>query len=507
MKMRMRFIPLTLIALSWCILTPAWANKRVALVIGNSAYENAVTLANPERDAKAVTAKLRELGFVVVEGYDLDYDAFKDTIKEFALTVRGSEIGLFYYAGHGMQVDGRNYFVPVDAAFRDITALDFEAIPLELVTRQMQGDVSVRLVVLDACRDNPLSQTLSRSMAGLSRSTAINEGLAPVSIGEGGEGTAIIFATSPDEVALDGEGDHSPFTSAFLTHIGAPETPLQVVMSRVTGDVYRSTGQRQRPWINASLTGEVYMNPGSAAILSVDPSPKATAPSELSGIEREKILYNLALETGQLEDYQAYLDVFPDGLFSANARRQMEKLERIATERSTARVDPPAPTALPTTRTTAPEPFQLPVTDALKAAVANDTTEAALGFDRSKRKEVQTRLKLAGFDPGFADGDFGRSTRGAIGEWQKSRDIPSSGYLNGPQLELLTNQTHEALAAYMPESPPVSTAKPQPNKAKGGRPRSQNNVVSRPRKQRPGGPDSEQVGRFIGGVIGGIIRN
>ena len=280
------------------------ADKRVALVVGNSAYQNAVQLPNPERDAKAVADKLRKLGFVVVEGYDLSHDGFEDTIKDFSKAVRGADIGMFFYAGHGMQVSGRNYLVPVDAAFQDVTALDFEAIAMDVVTKQMQQDVAVRLVILDACRDNPLSKTLSRSMSGGTRSNAVAEGLAEVKLGDAGEGTAIIFATSPDEVALDGEGEHSPFTTALLNNIELPDTDLQVVMSRVTGEVYAATKQQQRPWINASLTGEVMLNPQAKAV-AAKPGPddaNATQPPAADSqetLQRETILYNLAREFGR----------------------------------------------------------------------------------------------------------------------------------------------------------------------------------------------------------------
>ena len=124
---------------------------------------------------------------------------------------------------------------------------------MDVVTKQMQQDVAVRLVILDACRDNPLSKTLSRSMSGGTRSNAVAEGLAEVKPGDAGEGTAIIFATSPDEVALDGEGEHSPFTTALLNNIELPDTDLQVVMSRVTGEAPLGHQAAAAAWINSFL--------------------------------------------------------------------------------------------------------------------------------------------------------------------------------------------------------------------------------------------------------------
>lgn len=476
------------------------ADKRVALVIGNSAYQNAVQLANPERDAKAVAEKLRNLGFVVVEGYDLDHDGFEDTIKDFSKAVRGADIGMFFYAGHGMQVNGRNYLVPVDAAFQDVSALDFEAVAMDLVTRQMQQDVAVRLVVLDACRDNPLSKTLSRSMSGGTRSNAVPEGLAEVKLGDAGEGTAIIFATSPDEVALDGEGEHSPFTTALLNNIEAPDTDLQVVMSRVTGEVYSSTKQKQRPWINASLTGEVILNPKhkSAETSAADPAKDATSSDDgQETLQRETILYNLARDSGLREDYQAYLEVFPNGLFAVNARKQLERLDTQADQGT--QVVSVEPANDPAARgVVAPGALDLPVTDVVKAMPSGPETEEELEFDRAKRVEIQTRLTLAGFKTGSTDGSFGKKTRAALQGWQTSRGLSPSGYLNQPQYEILMQQTETQFAAYVQEAP--EAADPVVKKSQKANTSGKRKVV----RKRSGG--SEEVGRFLGGVVRGALR-
>jgi hypothetical protein len=475
--------------------------KRVALVIGNGAYENAVKLPNPERDAKAVAEKLRKLGFVVVEGFDLSHDGFEDAIKDFSKAVRGADIGMFYYAGHGMQVNGRNYLVPIDAAFQDITALDFEAIEMDLITKQMQQEVSVRLVILDACRDNPLSKTLSRSMSGGTRSNAIAEGLAEVKLGDAGEGTAIIFATSPDEVALDGEGEHSPFTAALLNNIDLPDTDLPVVMSRITGEVYNSTRQKQRPWINASLTGEVILNPqAKAANPAAVNQPADTTPQvqDNDTLARETALYNLARDSGLREDYQAYLEVFPEGLYSVNARKQLERLDREAKEKQTQTATVDLTPSEPLARSVPAEIVDLPVTDVVKAMDANRLTEAELELDRGKREEIQVRLSLAGFATGSHDGAFGRRTRNALGEWQSSRGLLPSGYLNQPQYELLMLQTETQFAAYDADAaePTVTTGGGTQKKARG---------TSR-RKQVRRGSDAERVGRAIGGVVRGALR-
>ncbi len=169
--------------------------------------------------------------------------------------MRGADLALFYYAGHGLQVSGRNYLLPVDAVLEDETSLDFEAVSLDFVLRQLSRETKVRLVFLDACRDNPLA---ARGNKGFSD---VGKGLAEVQFQDGGSGTLIAFATSPNEAAYDGDGPNSPFAAALLDHIGDENVPLTTVMTRITGDVYKATASKQRPWVNASLTDDVILNP------------------------------------------------------------------------------------------------------------------------------------------------------------------------------------------------------------------------------------------------------
>ncbi|HKU06149.1 MAG TPA: tetratricopeptide repeat protein, partial [Bradyrhizobium sp.] len=174
---------------------------RVALVIGNAAYSNVPSLANPVNDAREMSSALRELGFKVIEGYNLTSTTMRSKIAEFGAALPGAGVSLFYYAGHGMQVSGRNYLVPVDAKVERPSALGTEAIEVNTVIADMEAEKRINLVFLDACRDNPLSRNLARSMGGGSRSSAVGQGLAQVNAGIG---TLITFATSPDTIALDG---------------------------------------------------------------------------------------------------------------------------------------------------------------------------------------------------------------------------------------------------------------------------------------------------------------
>jgi hypothetical protein len=232
--------------------------KRVALVIGNSAYRNAVELLNPRNDAIAVSAKLLDLGFEVVDGQDLDKNGMERSIREFIRKVEGADVSFFFYAGHGMQVAGKNYLIPVDARLEDTAAIDFETIDADRVLGYMAEENRVAIALLDACRDNPLSRKFALAI-GASRSTAVGRGLAvPSTLGGG---MLIGFATAPGEVALDGQGPNSPFTTALLKYIPQKGLEIQQLMTKVKAEVYQSTNKKQSPWHNSDLRQEFYLQP------------------------------------------------------------------------------------------------------------------------------------------------------------------------------------------------------------------------------------------------------
>jgi uncharacterized caspase-like protein len=234
----------------------ASADRRVALVLGNSQYQHAPALINPVRDAKAISTRLEQFGFEVVSGFDLTKLRTQETIAQFARQVRGADVALLFYAGHGLQVSGANYLLPVDAALEDETSLDFEAVQIDFILRQMSRETSVRLIFLDACRDNPLAEVLAKAGG----NAKAGSGLAEIQIENGGSGTLVAFATSPNQVAYDGAGEHSPFSAALLAHIGEPNISITEAMNRVTGDVFKATAGKQRPWLNVSLTTEVVLH-------------------------------------------------------------------------------------------------------------------------------------------------------------------------------------------------------------------------------------------------------
>ncbi|RUU93761.1 peptidase c14 caspase catalytic subunit p20 [Mesorhizobium sp. M7A.F.Ca.MR.176.00.0.0] len=236
--------------------TAASAERRIALVLGNSQYQHAAPLANPVRDAQAMAERLKKLDFEVFSGFDLPKLQTQATIAQFAKQGRGADIALFFYAGHGLQVSGKNYLLPVDATLEDETSLDFEAVSVDLILHQMSRETSIRLVFLDACRDNSLAEMLAKTAGGKGASS----GLAEIPIEKGGAGTLVAFAASPNQLAYDGSGEHSPFTSALLKHIGAPNVPITEAMNGVTSDVLKATTGKQHPWISVSLTTEVVLH-------------------------------------------------------------------------------------------------------------------------------------------------------------------------------------------------------------------------------------------------------
>lgn len=245
------------LALLAALMSPAQAEKRVALVIGNSAYVEATALANPVNDASEMATALTKAGFKVALGVDLDKRSFDRTIREFSRLVTDADVAVLFYAGHGLQVGGRNYLIPVDAKLESERDLDFEAIPLDFLLRQMELDREGRtnIVFLDACRDNPLARNLARSMG--TRSASIGKGLAQV---QTGIGTFISYSTQPGNVALDGDGRNSPYTSALVKALAEPGRSLTATMIEVRKDVLSTTKGRQVPWDHSSLTGEFFFH-------------------------------------------------------------------------------------------------------------------------------------------------------------------------------------------------------------------------------------------------------
>jgi len=242
---------------------PAAIHKRVALVIGNSTYQYTPKLENPKNDAADMSSALRKLGFQVIEGFDLDKAAFDGKIRDFATSLAGAEAGVFFYAGHGLQVSGRNYLVPIDSQLTTVSALEVEMVNLDLVHRTMEREAQTSILFLDACRDNPLSRNLARAMG--SRSAEIGRGLAAVA---NGVGTLISFSTEPGNVALDGSGRNSPFSSALVKQLDVSTDDVSGILIAVRNAVMKETDRKQVPWEHSALTRRFYFNTAAQAALA-----------------------------------------------------------------------------------------------------------------------------------------------------------------------------------------------------------------------------------------------
>ena len=249
----------------------AMTEKRVALVIGNSAYQHASELTNPRNDASDMAAALKGLGVEVIEGSDLDKTNLEQKIRDFSTALQGADVGVFFYAGHGLQVNGNNYIVPVDAELSTVAALEFEMVRLDVVQRLMENAAKTNILFLDACRNNPLSRNLARAMG--TRSADIGRGLAPA---ESGVGTLISYSTQPGNVALDGTGRNSPYAGPLVKAIATPGEDILSILTGVRNEVLAATGDQQVPWENHALRARFYFNPAKPAENS--PATSATIP-------------------------------------------------------------------------------------------------------------------------------------------------------------------------------------------------------------------------------------
>jgi uncharacterized caspase-like protein len=281
-------------------------STRVALVIGNSEYKHTPRLENPGNDAADIAAVLKKLGFTVLEGRDLDKAAMDRKVRDFAQALSGAQAGLFFYAGHGLQVSGQNYLVPVDAELKAASGIDFELVRLDLVHRTMERETSTNILIMDACRDNPLARNLARALG--TRSSQIGRGFALV---ESGEGTLIGFSTQPGNVALDGEGRNSPYAAALLKHIVTPGDDLPTILINVRNDVMRATARRQVPWEHSALTAKFYFIP-----------PRTSAQQ----VELE--FWGSVKDSTSPAVLRTYLERYPNGEFAPIARALIEHYEQ-----------------------------------------------------------------------------------------------------------------------------------------------------------------------------------
>jgi len=441
----------------------AKADRRVAFVVGNGAYRNVAQLPNPPVDAKAMALVLRNVGFEVVEGTNLTRDAMTEKLLDFGKKAQGADVAVFFYAGHGIAIGGTNYLLPIDADVK--SEMDVKlgaAINIDLTLDQTMSDAKVKLVFLDACRDNPFAAKIKSNSA--TRSVSVQSGLAEM---KSGEGTLIAFATGPGQTALDGEvGTNSPFTRALIAHITTPGVEIQQAMTEVRAQVNEETNKGQLPWGHTNLIGSVYLNtvatpaPGSAA----SPTPAAVA---TGGSDVELEFWRSVKESNKPEELNAYLTNYPNGQFKSLALARIASLENgpsTATRNLTTGIDP-----------------------ATFTEDSNQTTEDQIGLEKGQRRDVQRRLTGLGFDTKVT-GKFDDSTRAVITRWQAARGYPKTGFLNKLQHKALLTEIVASTSSAASDDSDDHPSRRRSSGGGGGR--------------RSGGGDP---GAFIGGVMGGMM--
>jgi hypothetical protein len=292
----------------------ALAEKRVALVIGNSSYKHVAKLTNPANDAAAVANLLRSAGFDVIERkQDLNISSMKRAIRDFSEKTQDADIAVVYYAGHGIEVDGTNYMIPIDAELaRDVDVED-ETVSLDRIVKVLEPVKRLRLVILDACRDNPFSKSMKRTIG----TRSIGRGLAKVEVQS--SDTLIAFAAKAGFTASDGDGQNSPFATALVNNLGIPGLDLRLAFGRVRDDVLKATGNRQEPFVYGSLGGStVSLVPPKAV-----PEPVAVINPQID-MRRD---FELAGQIGTKEAWDQFLAVYSNGLYAGLARAARAKLD------------------------------------------------------------------------------------------------------------------------------------------------------------------------------------
>jgi hypothetical protein len=368
-------------------------DKKVALVIGNSAYAHVPVLPNPIRDAEAMATTLSGLGFTVISGVDLDYQAMRLKLLEFGDIADGADIALVFYAGHGIEIDRQNYMVPIDAKLESDRAVNFQALPLDLVMTAVDGATKLKLVMLDACRDNPFLTSMRRTSA----TRSVGRGLARV---EPDVGTLVSYAAREGTTASDGDLEHSPYTTALLKRLQEPGLEISILFRQVRDDVLDATGKKQEPFTYGSLPGSsIYIvppveggrKPETAAPVPVVPvteTPKPVAD------DPAKTAWDAVSDTESAAILEVYVAQFGDTIYGSFAKARLAELnegkqkaavaeqERIAQERAAAELSAKA------------------AADAAAKAAADAARQAAEDAARRAAETATKETQIASASPG-----------------------------------------------------------------------------------------------------------
>lgn len=303
--------------------------RKVALVIGNGNYANTSRLANPPNDIKLVAASAKQAGFDdVTVAANLSVNDFQKVMRDFRTKAEGAEIAMVYYAGHGIEAQGKNWLIPTDAQLKSDLDLPYEAINLDRMMEAVSG-ARIRLVILDSCRNNPFGRTWK------SGTRAVQAGLAGVEADD----VLVIFAAAPGQLAADGTTGNSPFAASLAKRLPQPDLPVQLLGGAIRDDVLAATGGQQRPFVSASITGTPFYL-----------VPRAGQAPTGNRAALEELLWKGAVAENSASAFKAYLAEFPSGKYAAQAG---ESVARLAKNPGAAPVaaKPAVTAALPATRT------------------------------------------------------------------------------------------------------------------------------------------------------------
>ncbi|WP_438276119.1 caspase family protein [Nitrobacter sp.] len=396
-----------LVAVSGLVCQAASAATRVALVIGNSQYRNVPQLANPDNDAAAFAQTMKQAGFDVVDArHDLTGADMRRALRDFGDKARNADMAVIYYAGHGIEVEGTNYLIPVDAALQRDTDVYDEAVSLDRVLVAVESAKQLRLVILDACRDNPFNKTMKKvSMRSVGRGLAKVEPTSP--------NTLIAYAAKAGSTAADGDNKNSPFTDALVRHIATPGLDVRKAFGFVRDDVLKVTNNRQEPYVYGSLGGE------DVPLVPVKAAPSAVAPVADARVDVRRD-YELSLQLGTRAAWDTFLKSYPTGFYADLAKGQIDKI----------RAEDARLAATAKARETAEEKARLAAEGAKQGEIAKAAAVAKTAEDARIAAEQAKRIKQAKVDA--AEQSREAAERAADTQVSKAEAATSNMQARGP---------------------------------------------------------------------------
>jgi uncharacterized caspase-like protein len=343
--------------------TDAKAERRIAMVVGNANYKNpSLVLSNPKNDAEDVASALRSLGFEVIQAVDTNKRDLDLSMAKFARLATDSDAVLFYYAGHALQYQGRNYLMPTDAEVEDEVSLRYQMMPIDDVRAALDRASGVKVMILDACRNNPVVESLRRKIGGESR--ALGGGVRGLARIDKTQGTVIAYSTAADEVAADGQGRNSPFTSALLSRLKEPGLEIEQLFRRVASDVNSATGGRQRPETYVSLLSDFYLN------------------------QTDRVAFDAIKDSANPAGLRDFIARFPTSSYASDARYRIQRIELEAQEQQLQKARQQEATRLLAQQSNADQEAAARKADEERAKLAE--AERLLQQQRTKLARVET---------------------------------------------------------------------------------------------------------------------